>query len=320
MSPKINWVNAMIGQIISHYRILEKLGEGGMGIVYKAEDTKLQRLVALKFLPENLTRAADAKTRFIQEARAAAALNHPNICTIYEIDESEGRLFLALEYVEGETLKKKVSSNQLSVNSVIEYAIQIAMGLQAAHEKGVIHRDLKSANLMVTPKEQIKIMDFGLAKLPDSSLLTKENSTMGTIAYMSPEQARGKKVDQRSDLWSLGVVLYEMLAGQLPFRGDHDQVVIYAIVNETPEPITSLRQDVPPEMEEMLTKLLAKNPAARYQSASQVLADLRPMAKARDLGFKTDTTITTKFSYPKRQSLSRPRRQRAGAGVAGKSF
>ncbi len=290
----------MIDQILSHYKILARLGQGGMGEVYLAEDTRLRRKVALKFLPAHFAADPDARARFEQEARAAAALNHPNICTIYEIGEAEDKFFIAMEYVEGETLKKKVFSEQLSVNSGIEYAIQITDGLQAAHEKGVIHRDIKSANIMLTTKGQIKIMDFGLAKLSGSSLLTKEESTMGTVAYMSPEQARGRKVDHRTDLWSFGVVLYEMLAGDLPFRGDHPQVVIYSIINETPEPITSLRPDAPQEIEELLNNLLAKNPAARHQSASAVLGDLRSTAKERGPDFKTDTTIATQSSRPKR--------------------
>ncbi|MCI0690786.1 protein kinase [candidate division KSB1 bacterium] len=273
----------MIGKTISHYKIIEKLGEGGMGVVCKAEDTKLQRQVALKFLPENLTRDAEAKARLIQEARAAAALNHSNICTIYEIDESEGQLFLALEFIEGKTLRKTVISEQLSVNSVIEYAIQIAAGLQAAHEKGVIHRDIKSSNLMVTAKGQIKIMDFGLAKLAGSSFLTKEKATMGTVAYMSPEQARGRKVDQRTDLWSFGVVLYEMLSGQLPFQSDHEQVLIYAIINETPEPISDLRADTPQALEDIVNKALTKNLDKRYQHIDAMLADLQAVQGSTNL-------------------------------------
>jgi predicted ATPase len=273
----------MIGQSILHYKILVKLGEGGMGVVYQAEDTKLQRLVALKFLPENLTCDDDAKARLIQEARAAAALNHPNICTIYEIDESEGQLFLALEFVEGETLRQKVISEQLLVDSVINFALQIAAGLQAAHEKGVIHRDIKSSNIMVTAKGQIKIMDFGLAKLAGSSFLTKDKSTMGTVAYMSPEQARGRKVDQRTDLWSFGVVLYEMLTGQLPFQSDHQQVLIYAIINETPEPIRDLRPDTPPALAAIVNKALTKNADKRYQYIEAMLADLQALQRTGSL-------------------------------------
>jgi predicted ATPase/tRNA A-37 threonylcarbamoyl transferase component Bud32 len=280
----------MTGKTISHYKILAQIGQGGMGVVYKVEDTKLQRLVALKFLPENLTRDAEAKARLVQEARAAAALNHPNICTIYEIDESEGRLFLALEYVEGETLRKIVSSDQLSVTSIIEYALQIAAGLQTAHERGVIHRDIKSSNIMVTPKGQIKIMDFGLAKLAGSSFLTKDKATMGTVAYMSPEQAHGRKVDQRTDLWSFGVVLYEMLTGELPFQSDHEQVLIYAIINETPEPINDLRPDTPPALAAIVNKALTKNPDKRYQHVDAMLADLQALQKSASLATPTMKT------------------------------
>ncbi len=289
----------MIGKTISHYRILEKLGEGGMGIVYKAEDTKLKRTVALKFLPSSIMASEAEKTRFVHEAQAAAALDHPNICTIHEIDEADGQLFIAMAYVEGQSLKEKIESGPVKLDETLNIAMQVADGLQAAHEKKITHRDIKPANIMITPKGQIKIMDFGLAKLPDSSLLTDEKTTMGTVAYMSPEQARGKKLDHRTDLWSFGVVLYEMLAGDLPFRGDHPQVVIYSIINETPEPIIppgSGRPDIPQEMEAIINKLLAKNPTARYQSASAVLADLRPMAKARDLDFKTDTPLKTAAS------------------------
>ncbi|MDZ7343789.1 MAG: protein kinase [candidate division KSB1 bacterium] len=269
----------MLGKTISHYKIIDGLGQGGMGIVYKAEDTKLRRLVALKFLPENLTRDAEAKARLLQEARAAAALNHPNICTIYEIGEAEDKFFIAMEYVEGETLRKTLISKQLSVTSVVEYALQIAAGLQTAHEKGVIHRDIKSANIMVTAKGQIKIMDFGLAKLAGSSFLTKDKSTMGTVAYLSPEQARGRKVDQRTDLWSFGVVLYEMLTGQLPFQSDHEQVLIYAIINETPEPISDLRLDTPPALAAIVNKALTKNADKRYQDIDAMLADLQALQK-----------------------------------------
>lgn len=276
---------------LSHYKILAKLGAGGMGVVYKAEDTKLQRLVALKFLPENLTRDAEAKARLVQEARAAAALNHPNICTIYEISEAEDKFFIAMEYVEGETLRQKVCSDQLSVNNVIEYALQIAAGLQAAHEKGVIHRDIKSVNVMVTAKGQIKIMDFGLAKLTGSTFLTKDKSTMGTVAYMSPEQARGRKVDQRTDIWSFGVMLYEMLSGQLPFQSEHEQVLIYAIINETPESISALRTDIPKELEEIVSKALQKGLTTRYQRVEEILCDLRKLVPSTEINILSAKSV-----------------------------
>jgi len=234
----------MIGKTISHYKILEKLGEGGMGVVYKAEDTKLRRTVALKFLPPELTRDSEAKERFIHEARAAAALNHPNICTIHEIDESEGQFFIAMEYVEGESLKDVIEGNLpkvLNFREALDLASRVADGLNEAHGKGIIHRDIKPDNIMITSKGQAKIMDFGLAKLRGQTKLTREGTTLGTVAYMSPEQARGDEVDHRTDIWSLGVILYEMLTGHLPFRGEYDQAVIYAIMNEEPEAATGLR-------------------------------------------------------------------------------
>ena len=235
----------MIGQTISHYRVLEKLGEGGMGIVYKAEDTKLKRTVALKFLPAELTRDAEAKERFVREARAASALDHPNVCTVYEIDEAEGQTFISMACIEGQNLKDKIASGRLQLSEALYIAFQVALGLQAAHEKGIFHRDLKSGNVMITPKGQAKILDFGLAKSPDGATITRSGTTMGTPAYMSPEQARGEPVDHRTDIWSLGVVLYEMVAGEMPFKGGHEQAVIYSILNVDPEPITSLRADLP---------------------------------------------------------------------------
>jgi len=265
----------MIGKIISHYRILEKLGGGGMGVVYKAEDTKLKRLVALKFLPPDLTRDDEAKARFINEAQAASALDHPNICTIYEIDETEdGKMFIAMAYYEGETLKKKVTSNQLSVASAIDLAIQIAQGLAKAHEHGIIHRDIKPANVMITKDGVVKIVDFGLAKLSGQSRLTKAGTTMGTTAYMSPEQTQGEDVDHRTDVWSFGVVLYEMLASRLPFRGDYEAAIIYSILNEEPEPLIAQRQDMPKDLERLVNKALEKSPDERYASARELLQDL----------------------------------------------
>ncbi|NIW93799.1 MAG: protein kinase, partial [Phycisphaerae bacterium] len=214
----------MIGKIISHYHIIEKLGTGGMGVVYKAEDTKLKRSVALKFLPPELTRDPQAKARFIREAQAASALEHNNICNIHEINETdEGQLFIVMACYEGETLKDKLKNQKLKKEEAIYIAIQIAQGLERAHEKGIIHRDIKPANIFVSDRNEIKILDFGLAKLTGQAQLTKDSSTLGTVAYMSPEQCGGGEVEQRTDIWSLGVVLYEMLTGKQPFKGDYEQ-------------------------------------------------------------------------------------------------
>ena len=219
----------MIGKSISHYKILEKLGEGGMGVVYKARDTKLDRTVALKFLPQELTRDKVSKERFIQEAKAAAALNHNNICTIYEINEADDLLFIAMEYVDGLSLREKIEAGPIEFDEAIDLAIQVAAGLCEAHEKEIIHRDIKSANIMITKKGQAKIMDFGLAKFAGQAKFTTTGTTVGTLSYMSPEQLQGEKVDARSDIFSFGVVLYEMLTGRLPFEGEYEAAIMYAI-------------------------------------------------------------------------------------------
>jgi non-specific serine/threonine protein kinase len=267
----------MIGETISHYKILEKLGEGGMGIVYKAEDTKLKRMVALKFLPPELMRDSEAKERFLHEAQAAAALEHQHICNIYEIDETEDQIFIVMSCFEGQTLKEKIDSGPLKIDEALKIVIQAAEGLQAAHEKDIVHRDIKSANIMVTEKGQTKIMDFGLAKLKGQTKITKEGSTLGTAAYMSPEQSQGADVDHRTDIWSLGVVLYEMIAGQLPFRGEYEQALLYSIMNEQPEPLTALRTGVPMELERIINKALSKDPSERYQHADDMVVDLRAL-------------------------------------------
>ncbi len=240
----------MIGKTVSHYKILEKLGEGGMGDVYKAEDTKLDRIVALKFLPVELTRDKDMKTRFIHEAKAASALDHNNICVIHEIDETkEGQIFICMGYYEGETVEEKAKQGPLEIYETLDITIQIAQGLDKAHKKKIIHRDIKSANIIITKDGTAKILDFGLAKLAGQTRVTKDGSTLGTAAYMSPEQTLGKEVDHRTDIWSLGVVLYEMLTGLTPFKGDYEQAVVYSIMNEEQKPPTSLRTGNPMELE-----------------------------------------------------------------------
>jgi len=227
------------------YKILEELGQGGMGIVYLAEDTRLERLVALKFLPEELNRDNEAKKRFVREAQAAAALEHPNICTVHEIDEAEGKAFISMAFVKGQSLQKRIASGPLALKKSIQIAIQVASGLKAAHEKKIIHRDIKPANIMLTDKDQAKVMDFGIAKKDTGDDLTKPETIMGTITYMSPEQAQGKKADHRTDIWSFGIVFYEILTGKTPFKGGHEQATLYSILNEEPEPITDIPIKIP---------------------------------------------------------------------------
>ena len=274
----------MIGRTISHYRIVEKLGEGGMGVVYKAEDTKLRRTVALKFPPVDKLASEEEKARFVREAQAAAALNHPNICTVYEIDEADGHTFIAMEFVEGLSVKEKSRARPLPLDEALDIAVQAAQGLQAAHEKDVVHRDIKSANLMVTAQGQVKVMDFGLAQVGGRSQLTKTGTTLGTAAYMSPEQALAQPTDRRTDIWSLGVVLYEMLTGQLPFQGEVEAAVAYAVVNTEPEPPTALRSGLPVELDHIVDKALAKDREERYQHVEDMLVDLRALQRSVETG------------------------------------
>ncbi len=270
----------MIGQTISHYKILEKLGEGGMGVVYKAHDTKLDRDVALKFLPRDISQSDEERNRFIHEAKAASALDHPNICTIHEVNETaDGQQFIVMGYYEGTSVSKKIEKGRLDVAEAIWIAIQIGEGLQVAHEKGIVHRDIKSSNIIVTDKGQVKILDFGLARKKGLSKLTRTGTTVGTASYMSPEQARGESVDHRTDLWSLGVVLYEMVTGKLPFRGEHEAAILYSVVNVEPELIQTIVPGASPELVHIIRRALEKDPKERYKYAEDMLIDLRRLKK-----------------------------------------
>ena len=251
----------MIGKTVSHYKIIEKLGEGGMGVVYKAQDTRLKRTVCLKFLAQELTRDDQLKERFAQEAIAASALEHNNICTVYEIDETKnGQGYIVMAYYKGETLRRKLERGEMPVRESIDIALQMSRGLVEAHEAGIVHRDIKPANIIITQKGEVKILDFGLAKLAGKTKKTKTGSTLGTVDYMSPEQAQGLAVDHRSDIWSVGVVLYEMLAGKKPFIGEQDLAVMYNIVNSMPESLAAVRADVSPALAALVDHMLEKDP------------------------------------------------------------
>lgn len=288
------------GTIIAEkYKIIEKLGTGGMGTVYKAEDVRLLRRVALKFLSRELTQDLEARERFIHEAQAASALDHPNICTIHEIGETEdGQMFIAMAYYKGESLREKIKGGPLNPVEVVDFALQVAQGLAKAHENGIVHRDIKPANIMITQDGGAKIVDFGLAKLAGTTRITQVGTTMGTVAYMSPEQARGEEVDQRTDVWSLGVVLYEMLSGQMPFKGEHEHAVVYSILKEEPAPVKAIASGVPRELGQIIYKALSKIPEKRYASGKELAETIQDLKSKMAVGV---ISITKKLEFAKPQ-------------------
>ncbi len=310
----------MIGQTISHYKITEKLGEGGMGVVYKAQDSKLERTVALKFLAAHLLKDEEANKRFLREAKAAAALHHPNVCPVYEIGEADGRTFLAMAFIEGEDLEKYIKQGPLKILEALDIGRQIAKGLQAAHDKKIVHRDIKPGNVIVDAEGHVTIMDFGLALLTEGSKLTQLDTTVGTTAYMSPEQIQGIDVDYRTDIWALGCVLYEMVCGERPFRGLYDQALLYEIVHEQPEPLTGVRTGVPVELEWLVGKCLAKEADERYQGAAELLVDLAGQRKklvesGTSSAVKTAVSQTTQEPRPAAKSRRTVTLSLAAAGL-----
>src|SRR5689334_674025 len=314
----------MTGTTISHYKILEKLGEGGMGVVYKAEDTKLDRAVALKFLPPHLISSEQDRARFVQEAKSASSLNHPNVATIYEIDTVDGQMFIAMEFVDGATLREKLAT--VSLKQAIDVGIQLADGLAAAHEKGIVHRDIKPENIMIRKAGICQIMDFGLAKLRGKksqvNRRTREGGTSGPAGYMSPGQVQGLEVDHRSDIFSLGVVLYELFTGELPFKGVHETALLYEIVNVDAVPMAAVKPEIDPSLDAIVLECLVKEPGERYQSVAEVAKELRRFKRestrqrvSRVTAVRPAIGKPTGVVYPAQPAAATERPSRAAGGL-----